>query len=277
MKYTLLTFALFCLSQISFATSFYKCSSPESIYHNKTNNRIYVSCIEGAGNKKDQVGKISVFSKNLKLIKESWVEGLNAPKGMGSYQGYLWVTDIDQVYKIIVATGEIVRTIDVKGAIFLNDIAVNDKGVVYISDTLGSRIYQIINDKVSIFASGSNLDSPNGLLIQGDKLIVASWGLTKDWSTEKLGGLYTLDINKKKITFITKVPLGNMDGLEAIGKNGFIVSDWVAGKVYKINLNGKTSLLYQGKKGLADIAYLQDQKLLLAPMMLDHELLGIKL
>ena len=43
-----------------------------------------------------------------------------------------------------------------------------------------NRIYRIKNNKLSIWKQSKLLDSPNGLLIEGIFLIIASWGKIKD-------------------------------------------------------------------------------------------------
>lgn len=248
--------------------------TPESVYYDSESNKIFVANIDGAGTDKDGKGHISLLDTSGKMIDANWLTGLNAPKGMRAKDGFLWVSDIDQVIKINISKKEVVKRYAVSGAVFLNDIAIDNDGVIYISDTLTSKIHTINEDEVSTFVEGEQYESPNGLLVIGDELYVAAWGLTTDWSTKVDGRLYKININSKKITYISKEPLGHLDGLE-INKNGdFLVSDWSAGKIYKIKPNGKTKMIYQGKKGLADIGLMPDQTILI-PMMNDNQIQGI--
>src|SRR3712207_6954360 len=55
----------------------------------------------------------------------NWVTGPNAPKGMRAHKGVLWVSDIDQIISIDIATGKITRRLKVSGARFLNDVAID--------------------------------------------------------------------------------------------------------------------------------------------------------
>lgn len=252
------------------------CSAPESVYYDRESGFIFVSNMVGGGVAKDGHGHISKLSSNGEVLNSKWIKGLNAPKGMRSFKGKLWVSDIDRVIVIDIKTGELERNIKINGAKFLNDVAISDKGIVYISDSLNSKIFKISNFKVSTFVEGNQLESPNGLLIKNDNLYVASWGLTTDWTTEKLGRLYSINIKSKEVKYITSKPLGNLDGLEISNDGDFLVSDWVQGKIYKISSDGSDiSVLYKGKKGLADIGYIAKSNTILIPSMLENLSFGI--
>ena len=100
---------------------------------------------------------------------------------------------------------------------FLNDLATDENGYVYISDMKNSRIYRIANQKVSIFAEGDHLEHPNGLLAVGDRLYCGGWGTgfnKDDFTTKELGRFYYLDINSKK-----RAALRNRRADRAFGRN----------------------------------------------------------
>lgn len=277
MKYLLLV--LVCLSC---ATSSKKWEvsdvvlNPESVYYDQSSERIYVSNVNGEGNAKNKKGYITVLKKDGQIIDSKWLKNLDAPKGMRASRGVLWVSDIDSVHSVDMDTAKIIKTYKVKGAKFLNDIAI-DGNTVYVSDTLTSKIHKIENGLVSTFVSGNKYLSPNGLLVSKGNLYVASWGLTKDWSTKVLGHFYKINIKTKKMQLITKKPLGNLDGLEMESQESFIISDWVAGKVYRVNLKGEVQLVLDGKKGLADIGYIPGSRTLLVPNMLNNRVYNINL
>ena len=245
---------------------------PESIYFDPASKTIFVSNINGAPTTKDGNGWIGI----VHLTKdgtgpdgvEKMIEGLNAPKGMRAFGGTLWVTDIDEIVAIDLANRKVSQKIPVPDAKFLNDIAIDDKGKVYFSDTITSAIYTLTDGKPTLFAAGPELQSPNGLLFHGGKLYVAAWGLVTDpetFASKDLGHLYSIDLKSKKITNITKKPLGNLDGLERSKSGHFIVSDWKIGKVYKVDDRGRSSVIAEGIKNAADIG-LKDN-LVLVPAM----------
>lgn len=249
-------------------------ASPESAYFDSANGVLFVSQIgEGGATGKDGDGWISKFSVDGKVIENQWVTGLNAPKGMRSHGGTLWVSDIDRVVAIDITSGEITKTINVPKATFLNDVACGPDGAVYVSDMLNSRIIQIKDDKPSVLAEGPQLQNPNGLLVEGGKLIIAAWGteVGDDFSTKTPGQLLSLDLATGRVAAITPGPLGNLDGVESDGRGGYVASDWMAGRVYRVLKAGSATVILRLEKGAADIAFLPDERLLIVPRMLENK------
>mgnify|MGYP001594173125 CR=1 FL=1 len=252
-------------------------NAPESVYFDLESNSLFISNVNGKPDEKDGNGFIVRAEKSGKIVDAKWIAGLNAPKGMRSFKGVLWVTDIDQVVKINIAEQRIEATIPINGSKFLNDLAIDNQGRVYVSDTLASRIYRIEGDQVSVFIEGKNLESPNGLLVLGNQLVVAAWGFTEDWSGKNLGNLYSIGLTSKRINKITQRPLGNLDGLEVDNAGNYLVSDWVAGKIFRVKPNGKFDVLLHGFKGSADLAYVSSTKTLIVPRMNENLVTGYSL
>lgn len=151
---------------------------------------------------------------------------------------------------------------------FLNDVGISADGRVFVSDTIASKIYVIENDLASVFVEGPEFESPNGLLVVGNQLYVASWGFITEPSTfgaKVPGHLYSLDLASKKRTQVGMKPLGNLDGLEQTKNGDFIVSDWVAGKVFRVSKSGKAALIVDGIRNTADIGLMGN--IILVPSM----------
>jgi hypothetical protein len=144
---------------------------------------------------------------------------------------------------------------------------------------LANRIHVYQDDRVSVLAEGDHLEHPNGLLVHGGRLIVAGWGaeIAADFSTKRLGRLFSLDLQDGTKARITPEPLGNLDGVEAIEQTGFVVSDWIAGKVYFVQPDGAARLLVQLPKGAADLGYQSTRRLLIVPQMLENKLTAFEL
>ena len=249
--------------------------APESIYHDADSGFLFLSQIgEGGGAGKDGDGWISKISVDGKMIENKWVTGFNAPKGLRSHGGTLWVSDIDRVVAVDIAKGEIKQEITVPDAKFLNDLATDSDGNVYVSDMVASRVIKIANGKAAVFLEGEEIQHPNGLLVDGDSLILGGWGkgFNEDFSTDILGQLQKVNLKTKERTAITAEPTGYLDGIEADGHGGYIVTDWRNGKLFHISKKGKARVVKTFPRGLADHAYLVDQRLLILPEMLEGTL-----
>lgn len=254
---------------------------PESAYVVPGTRDLFVSQVAGVPTDKDGNGRIAKLTVDGQRINVEWATGLNAPKGMRSHGGTLWVSDIDQVVGISLADGKITHRVQVPGAKFLNDVATGPDGTVYVSDMALSRIYAIKDGDVSVWADGPELEHPNGLLVDGGSLVVAAWGKpSEDFSTKVPGRLYRLDRQSKKKTLVTPEPTGNLDGLESDGRGGYVVTDWMAGRVLHVAADGTTRVLKTFPQGTADLAYLPDHDLLILPHMLENKtsayLLGLQ-
>jgi hypothetical protein len=254
------------------------CAQPESAYVDEADGFIFLSNVDGNATDKDGKGRIQKVGLDGKMINATWVEGLDAPKGLRAEKGTLFVTNIDEIVAIDIKSGKITKRAKAKGAKFLNDLTVRN-GIVYATDTFGTQIYTW-NQKSApkVFLAGPELQAPNGILIEGDSLIVAAWGIPQpDFSTKVPGRLLKVDLKTKKITAITEKPLGNLDGLERRANGNYLVSDWMAGKVYEVTPTGTTTLLMSGFKGSADLGWRESTATLILPRMGENQITAYKL
>ena len=254
--------------------------NPESALYDSTRDIIYVSNIDGEPTDKDGAGHISRLTKDGTMQDSKWVSGLNAPKGLVQYNNLLYVSDIDQLVSIDVETGEVIDKWDAEGAKFLNDLAVDDMGRVYVSDMLTNSVYLLDGGNLSLWLQDEALQHPNGLQIDGNRLLIALWGkdLQDDFSTKVLGHLIAVDLTNKSISTVgSGEPVGNLDGLESDGQGNWLVTDWMAGALYRIDANGKANLLMDLNQGSADLGVINSEAMVLMPMMMDNKIIAISI
>jgi sugar lactone lactonase YvrE len=252
---------------------------PESVVPDPATGLLYVSNISGAVMQKDGKGFISKLRSDGTIISREWVKGLNAPTGLALHERTLYVADVDELIEINVASGEIVKRYPAKGAIFLNDVAVGEDGTVYASDTPMNTIWRLKDGAFEPWLANDALNGPNGLLVLGDKLIVASFGkLPSEDQKQELGGLLAIDIDKQSLSKIgDSEKIGNLDGLQALAPGVYLVTDWDAGGLYRVPPKGKVERLIKLGKGSADFFYLPDKKLAIVPIMLNNALVAYTL
>jgi hypothetical protein len=212
---------------------------PESALFDKT--VIYTSLIDGQPWDKDGKGGIATVSPAGKIINANWITGLHAPKGMARQGNLLYVADMDELIAIDIKGSKIDHRIKVTGSENLNDVSIDDKGVVYITDSKQGKVYKVANKVSSLAYEG--IRGANGVKAVGDKVYIAG------------NGLY-VSVNGAAPTKITDLPHGG-DGVEPVGNGDFIVSEW-SGYVYYVKADGTKELLldtHTTNNKTADIGY----------------------
>jgi len=249
-------------------------AQPESVVQDPATGSLYVSSIAGAIMQKDGNGFISKLKPDGTMIEREWVKGLNAPTGLALYDRKLYVADVDQLVEINVASGEIANRYAAKGATFLNDLATDAEGVVYASDTPTNTIWRLKDGSFEPWLTNDALNGPNGLLVQGDKLIVASFGkMPGEGQKQELAGLLSVNLEDQAVSKLgSGEAIGNLDGIEPLKPGVYLVTDWAAGALYRIDAKGKAERLIDLNQGSADLTLLPDKKTVLIPMMLDNSL-----
>lgn len=252
---------------------------PESIVKDADANVLYLSNVNGGSTDHNGEGYISKLSPDGEIVEKEWVTGLDAPKGLALHDGKLYVADIDKVAVIDVKDGKVVETHEAPGTTFLNDVTAHKDGRVFISDMLENQIWLLEDGKLSLWLEGEELDHPNGVLAEDDRLLIATWGgpIKDDFSTEAPGTLKSVDYGSKKAETLVDEPFGNLDGLEADGKGGYLITDWINGGLFRVAPGGKAELLMDLDKGSADHLVLEDGSLAIIPMMLDGKVTAYRL
>ena len=252
--------------------------TPESVLPVPAEGFAYVSSVAGKPTEKDGNGFISKLSlADGKVIALEWAKGLDAPKGMALSGGKLYTSDIDKLVEIDPASGKIITKFEAPGATFLNDVVADKDGNVYVSDSNTSTIWRLTGGKLEKWLEGPELKFPNGLIIDGENLIVAPWGAPGTSAPKsEPANLLSIGLADKKVANLGDgSPVGNLDGIEPDGDD-FIVSDWVGGKVFRIARSGKADELLALKQGTADIGYVAPDKLLLIPLMMEDKVAAYK-
>jgi len=238
---------------------------PESVLPDTKAGILYVSIMGNSADEKDGIGGVGKLDMNGNVIDLEWINGLNSPKGLAKYGNTLYAADITDVVVIDIPTSKVTRKIPIAGSIFLNDITVSDKGVVYVSDSRTKKIHQIVNNKDIVYLE--NIEGVNGLKAIGKDLFIAG------------GDKQLLKANEKKeLTTIADMPCGG-DGIEPIGNGDFVYSCW-AGYIYYVYADGKSELLLDStaeKKNTADIGYDPIKKIVYVPTFFKNSVAAYQL
>ena len=249
---------------------------PESVVVDPASGRLFISNINGAPLELNGKGYISMASKDGKMLKQVWAEGMDAPKGLAVVENRLYVADMQRVHVVDLNSGKIVKQFKAAEAKMLNDVTAAPDGSVYVSDMLGGGIYRVTADAIERWFSTEQLPHPNGLYWQDNSLLIAGWGkpMNNDFSTDTPGTLYRLDPSSKVLSAVASgYQLGNLDGVEVRG-DALYISDWISGELFKLQGKERRKVMTAGA-GLADIAV--SGRYLYAPMMMDNRLVAWQL
>ncbi len=253
-------------------------NNPESVIYDAASDILFVSNVNGSGVEEDGNGYISKILLDGTVLRKEWVVGLNAPKGLTIHEGTLYVADIDTLVAIDIASGTISNSYEVDDAKFLNDVAADKDGRIFVTDMVLNRIHCLCDGQFSIWLESPELENPNGLHPEGDNLILGAWGvMTEGFATDVPGHLKSISIKDKSITSLGGAPIGNLDGVESDGMGGYYVTDWMAGKLYQIDKAGKATLLLELEQGMADHEVILEKNLILLPMMNNDKVLAYKI
>ncbi len=235
----------------------------ESILYDASSGRIYVSNIEGTPLDKDDKGSIAIIDKDGVVVTPNWVTGISAPKGMGIANDKLYVTNIDELVEIDIASASIINRYPVEGAQFLNDVDTHE-GKVYFTDMNTGKVHLFDNGEVSTISEGH--ESINGIAIDDDGTIYGldASGLKK-WNADG------------STTLINSHVTGG-DGLIILGDGNFIASRWV-GEIWFVTSEGQTLLLdtKAEESNTADLGFIPEDNVVLVPTFFKNKVAAYQL
>ena len=225
---------------------------PESVLPDFKKGILYVSLINGGGWDADGKGGVGKLTMDGKTYDSTWITGLNAPKGLGMSGNRIYAADISEVVVVDIKNGKVEKKIAIENANGLNDITVDNKGIVYVSDSRKARIWRIENDVPTLYLD--SIMGVNGLKAIGDDLFIGA------------GKNFIKADKNKNITKIAELPQG-IDGIEPVGNGDFIVTAW-NGYIFYVEPNGKFETLLDShieKMNTADIGYDPVKRIIYVP------------
>lgn len=202
-------------------------ASPESVIL-APDGALFVSNVSGEGEAQDGDGFIARISRDGRMLERAWATGLDAPKGMALQGGTLFVSDINELLALDAATGAI--TARHPGGVFLNDVVALRDGAILVADSGGSKIFVLRNGALETWLEHPLLQAVNGLLTEGDRLIV----------TTMSGRLLAIDIETRAIATLTE-GIGDGDGVARLG-DSYLVTEW-PGRLFHVGPDGAVTTL----------------------------------
>lgn len=239
---------------------------PETVVYDRKRDVLYVS-----GLYTDGTQFVSKLKPTGQIDDAEWVKGLNQPTGMALRGDTLFVVERAALAEIDIPSGRIVRHPIPAPPGFPNDVAVDEQGSVYVTESQGQRILKLAGGQFSVWKSGPEYAQVNGIHYDRGRLYV---GFGSDAS------LRVIDLANGEMKTIATLDAGAVvDGIETDARGNVYVSDF-RGKVYRIAPDGQKTLLLDvtgPKQYCANFAYVPDRNLLVIPTLVDNRIIAYQL
>ncbi len=246
--------------------------APESVVFDSIRNCLYVSNFNDEGgfiNKTDTLRNecISKLDMEGNVLEFRWIDDLHNPTGITIFDDKLYIVEREGLIIVNIENQEIEKRIPVTGASFLNDIAVNIDGTVYISDTFKSCVYRIKNEKSEVWYSDSLMNSSNGLLIENNHLFVGNRGEEN---------LLSISLADTTTEIIANNLSDNIDGIKKLN-DSFLLS-WNS-ELFILEQGNKKLLYELDNKNdfLADFEFIKERKLIIIPQLMSNKVVAFRL
>ena len=243
-----------------------KLKYPESVHYDPKRDVLYVSNFYNEGEE-----FISKIRPNGEIVEVEWIKGLLQPAGMCMSNDKLYVVGRHALVEIDPDLGTVVNRYRFPSPGMPNDVAVDEKGDFFITDTRRNLIYRLSSGTMEEWLKSEDLIKPNGICIDKGRILIGTSGD---------GCIKIVDPESKAIS--TVVCLGEgavMDGVTSDGKGNYLISDF-NGRLYKISSTGEKQLLLNTtapSRYCAAFEFIPGKRLLIIPTLYDNRLVAFEL
>ena len=241
--------------------------APESVAWDSIRNCLYVSNFtaplkEGSYYGSHTVSKVSMRGE---ILDADFVTGLSCPTGICIWKDKLYIVERFGVVEFDLGQNRISNKYYIKTTEFMNDIAIDNDGNIYVTTSGSDILFKISQGKVEHWIEGEIISDANGILFDRGKLII---GIISD------GYVKEIDPETKEIRNLAFLGEGIIDGIKRCA-DGYLVSHF-KGSLYHIIFSGEVKeLLDTHSEGtfLADFEYIPSKNLLVIPTLWNNKLL----
>lgn len=253
-------------------------STPQSFVADPSGEFYFISNINGDPDVMDNNGFITKLDQSGKIIARSFIHGgngitLHAPKGMVIVDRVLYVADLGALRGFDTETGNPIVTVSFDGVAgqakgrttALADVAYDGTGLLYASDTEANTIYRVDLTRahaVSALVTAPALAGPAGLAWnrKTGTLVAVSWHKGKIVEITRTGAVSDLVSN----SFFSS-RFHNLSGVDFDEWGSMYVSDFTAGKVWRIRPDMKFEVIAEFLDSPADLGVDRKNHLILVP------------
>jgi len=236
-------FTLFIFSTAIFFHStdlFSQYSSPESVTYDSIGKRYLVSNTQGQKiSQRSQTGVVTDF-----------VTVGGSIHGVTVYGNNVYVCNGTRIKGYDLSTAAEIFNVTLTGSTFLNDLAADENGILYVTDFSTRRIYKVntANSEWWIYVANTT-NTPNGVYVDEfrNRLLVCCWGSSAP--------VKQVNLADSSISNIISTPYSNCDGISLDKFDNVYISTWGIQSVvrYDINFSLPAVVVANGLSNPADI------------------------
>jgi DNA-binding beta-propeller fold protein YncE len=243
-------------------------NNPESAWYDEKRKCIWVANTTDGASPNAFISKLSLDGE---VLDSNFLGGFIALRGTYLEHKYLYTNTLTSLLRIDLDTKGVTEYKAEGTPAMLNDIAMDHKGNVYVTDIQGDTIYIVNGDKlVPWITDKEGLEWPNGILIIGKTMYLSPWGIGDEtWTVPYQSSVKTIDLATKQIAKLgSAAEIGSLDGIERYDHKSLLVNNWWNGKVYLVNIaSGDAQLILDGGlMSTGDINYNKKANVLLVPI-----------
>ena len=223
-----------------------KLELPESATYHSASSSYYISNVKSK----------NIIKQNAKGTQTVFAHIDAQCLGLTIFKNTLYVVADDQILGYDITTKKPVFTISIEDAKQLNDIAVDESGVLYVSDKGDNTIYKINvkEKKHSRLPKQNTIKAPNGLYYDKTSKTLLVCNTTDNSS------IFTIDLKTGEVISQFATNYTNFDGLAVDNfGNMFVTSwskDWKKSKLLQFGKMAKQpKVLLSNSKGMSDLDF----------------------
>jgi sugar lactone lactonase YvrE len=213
---------------------------------------------------------ISKLDPEGEIISLKYIDSLDNPLGMCIHDDRLYIAEKGGFAIADLKTAKVIEHVALPGALFPNDIEVDQYGRVYISDSRKNVIWRVDGKEIEAWLEGEHILDPNTLKIIDERLYVGNSGDQR---------LKAFLLETKDMEIIADFVPGFIDGIRPLPSGELLVSLW-DGKLYLVDKNGDVDQLLDLKNEgmyIADFEYLHESGMLYIPTFYNNKVISYKI
>lgn len=232
---------LFVLLFVIVNNSFSQYNSPESVTYDTIGKRYLIS----------NTNNFKIVQRDRNNVVTDFVTVGSSIHGVTVYNNKVYVCNGTRIRGYDLSNASEILNVTISGSSFLNDIAIDNSGIAYISDFSTRRIYKLntANSEYWIYVPSTAPNTPNGVYVDAprNRLLICCWGANAP--------IKSVNFADSSIANIITTPYTNCDGISLDRNENVYVSTWGIQSVvrYDINFSNPAVVVASSLSNPADI------------------------